>query len=118
MPSAAPFDEMGGAGVRARLLQSGGGRIDRAEVRRRASAAMARGLPSFHSCAPAARTWAIVGGGPSIAYSLEAIRTLKRQGANIVSVNKSHDWLLERGIAPCAKRLLMDGIVEEKVHHG
>lgn len=106
MPAAAPFDATGGAGVRARFLQSGGGRIDRAEVRRRASAAMARGLPSFHTCAPAARTWAIIGGGPSIAHGLAAIRALKRQGAHIVSVNKSHDWLLDRGITPWGHVLL------------
>ncbi len=37
MQSAAPFEEMGRADVRARFLQSGGGRIVRAEVRRRAT---------------------------------------------------------------------------------
>ncbi len=106
MTAFARLDDAGGAGIRARLLQSGGGRIGRAEVRRRAGAAMARGLPTFHDCASAATTWAIVGGGPSIARECEAIRALKRQGANIVSVNKSHDWLLERGIVPWGHVLL------------
>lgn len=106
MHTAAPLDRMGGGDVRARFLESGGGRIDRAEVRRRAAGAMARGLPVFHASAPAARTWAIVGGGPSIANGITALRALKRQGANIVSVNRSHDWLLEHGIVPWGHVLL------------
>ncbi len=95
-----------GEGVRARFLKSGGGRIDRDEVRRRAGAAMMRNLPTFQECPQTARTWAIIGGGPSIAGELAAIRALKRQGANVVSVNKSHDWLLEQGIVPWGHVLL------------
>jgi hypothetical protein len=92
--------------LRARFLESGGGRIDRVEVRRRAGAAMARRLPTSLDCPHTARTWAIVGGGPSIATQVGAIRALKRQGANIVSVNKSHDWLLDQGIVPWGHVLL------------
>lgn len=99
-------DNASGQGIRARLLESGGGRIDRAEVRRRAGLAMARGLPTFQACIARAKTWAIVGGGPSISRSIGAIRTLKRQGANVISVNKSHDWLLEQGIVPWGHVLL------------
>lgn len=102
----ASLDETSGGGVRARLLQSGGGRIGRAEVRSRAGKAMLRDLPTFQVCANAAKVWAIVGGGPSIARDVAAIRALKRHGAHIVSVNKSHDWLLERGIVPWGHVLL------------
>jgi hypothetical protein len=102
----APLRDTSGVGIRARFLQSGGGRIGRAEVRERAGKAMARNLPSVLDCPASGRTWAIVGGGPSIARNVAAIRTLKRQGANIVSVNKSHDWLLERGIVPWGHVLL------------
>lgn len=95
-----------GEGVRARFLKAGGGRIGRAEVRRRAGRAMMRNLPTFRDCPTCAKVWAIAGGGPSIARDLAAIRALKRAGANIVSVNKSHDWLLEHGIVPWGHILL------------
>lgn len=107
MQHLASLESSGAEGIRARFLARGGGRIDRAEVRRRAGSAMARNLPTFRDCAHHARTWAIVGGGPSAAGELAAIRALQRKGANIVSVNKSHD---------CAKRMLMDGIIEDGVH--
>lgn len=95
-----------GSFVRARFLDSGGGRIDRAEVRRRAGAAMERRLPTFRDCVNASATWAIIGGGPSISHEVEVIRALKRRGAHIVSVNKTHDWLLDRGIVPWGHVLL------------
>jgi hypothetical protein len=96
-------------GVRARLLAAGGGRIDRAEVRRRAGAAMLRELPSFRACENVPKRWAIVGGGPSIRSEVETLRRLKKQGVAVVSVNKSHD---------CAKRILMDGLLEGDDAHG
>lgn len=102
----ASLDRPSGEGIRARFLKGGGGRIDRDEVRRRAGAAMMRNLPTFHACVAVARTWAIIGGGPSIAGEVAAIRALKRQGASLVSVNKSHDWLLEQGIVPWGHVLL------------
>jgi hypothetical protein len=102
----ATFAPSSGESIRARFLKAGGGRIDRDEVRRRAGAAMMRSLPTFRDCAQASRTWAIVGGGPSITGEIAAIRALKRQGAVIVSVNKSHDWLLEQGIVPWGHVLL------------
>lgn len=92
--------------VRARFLERGGGRIDRAEVRRRAGAAMMRGLPTFRDCPHRAPVWVIVGGGPSITHEVGAIRDLKHRGANVVSVNKSHDWLLAQGIVPWGHVLL------------
>ena len=67
---------------------------------------MNRNLPPFLACSEAAKTWAIVGGGPSAANELAAIRDLKRCGAQVVSVNKSHDWLLDHGIVPWGHVLL------------
>lgn len=92
--------------LRDRFLTTGGGRIDRTEVRKRACNAMARGLPDFTVCVNNASEWAIIGGGPSINDSVDQIRKLKARGVNIVSVNKSHDWLLERGITPWGHILL------------
>lgn len=92
--------------IKDRFLNSGGGRIDRAEVRRRACNAMARNLPDFTRCINEASEWAIVGGGPSINDNVDQIRKLKARGVNIVSVNKSHDWLLEHGITPWGHILL------------
>ena len=94
------------ASIKDRFLSRGDGRIGRLEVRKRAAAAMERHLPTFMDCAHTATTWAIIGGGPSINESLAEIRRLKRNGAHIVSVNKSHDWLLERGIVPWGHVLL------------
>lgn len=93
-------------GVKERFLDVSGGRISREEVRRRACDAMQRNLPGFQLCANTSKEWAIIGGGPSINQSLNAIRALKRRGVNIVSVNKSHDWLLDQGIVPWGHVLL------------
>ncbi len=92
--------------IRDKFLNTGGGRIDRAEVRKRAASAMARKLPPHLKCLNESPEWAIIGGGPSINACLPEIRRLKRNGANIVSVNKSHDWLLENGVTPWGHILL------------
>lgn len=67
---------------------------------------MLRGLPCFSLCINTATEWAIIGGGPSINDNIKQIRRLKKHGVNIVSVNKSHDWLLENGIIPWGQILL------------
>jgi len=67
---------------------------------------MARNLPAFVTCVNGSSEWAIVGGGPSINDCVGDIRRLKRRGVQIVSVNKSHDWLLEHGIRPWGHVLL------------
>lgn len=81
-------------------LDHNNGRIDKSEVIKRAGQAMARGLPQFTRCINTAKEWAIIGGGPSINDHTRTIRKLQNRGVNIVSVNKSHDWLLEQGIVP------------------
>ena len=85
---------------------SHGGRIDREEVRRRAGNAMVRKLLPIDRCLNEAKEWVIIGGGPSINDHVDVIRRLKRNGAHLVSVNKSHDWLLSHGIVPWAHVLL------------
>lgn len=87
-------------------LDAGGGRIDRAEIRKRCGAALNRGLPTHLQAVNTATDWAIIGGGPSINNCVADIRALKRRGANIVSVNKSHDWLLDHDIKPWGHVLL------------
>jgi hypothetical protein len=88
------------------ILSAGGGRIDRAEIRKRCGAALNRNLPIHLQAINTATDWAIIGGGPSINDCLPQIRALKRRGANIVSVNKSHDWLLDHCITPWGHVLL------------
>ena len=82
------------------------GRIDRAELRARLAKVMARNLKTTLHCINTHKEWAVIGGGSSINDEVSTIRRLKRQGVAIVSVNKSHDWLLEHGIVPWAHVLL------------
>jgi hypothetical protein len=89
-----------------KALPSPVGRIGREELRRRVDAAMARGLPTSLHCVNTAREWAVIGGGPSINDHVETLRVLKRRGVAVVSVNKSHDWLLDHGIVPWGHVLL------------
>lgn len=42
----------------------------------------------------------IVGGGPSLADTLPALRFQKDRGALVMALNGTHDWLIERGIVP------------------
>ncbi len=92
--------------ARAAKLPAPVGRIGREELRARVNAAMGRGLPTSLHCVNTAREWAVIGGGPSINDHVDTIRTLKRRGAAVVSVNKSHDWLLAHGIVPWGHVLL------------
>ncbi|MBX7200325.1 MAG: DUF115 domain-containing protein [Rhodospirillaceae bacterium] len=92
--------------VREAALPAPVGRIGREELRARVNAAMARGLPTTLHCINTAKEWAVVGGGPSINDHVDTIRALKRRGVAIVSVNKTHDWLLGHGIVPWGHVLL------------
>lgn len=82
------------------------GRISIAELRQRVDYAMSLNLPTHLHAINTAEEWAIIGGGPSINDHVQTIRKLKRKGVNIVSVNKSHDWLLSHGIVPWGHVLL------------
>lgn len=52
-------------------------------------------------------TVCIVGGGPSLQDEVGALRRLAKRGAKVFAVNKSHDWLLKRGL-PCHYAALLD----------
>jgi len=49
----------------------------------------------------------IIGGGPSLADEVGALRHLIKRGAKVLAVNKSHDWLLKRGLR-CDYAALLD----------
>lgn len=61
-----------------------------------------RGIDRFQT-----RRSIIVGGGPSAADHIEAIRSDKWDGWDIIAVNGAHDWLLSHHIVPDAC-VLMD----------
>lgn len=52
-------------------------------------------------------TFCVVGGGPTLQDEVSALRKLAERGAILVAVNKSHDWLLKRGL-PCHYAVLLD----------
>ena len=49
----------------------------------------------------------IVGGGPSLQDNVGTLRRLITRGARVIAVNKSHDWLLKRGLR-CDYAALLD----------
>lgn len=59
-------------------------------------------------------TLLICGGGPSIEKDIENIKRLRSQGAYILSVNKTHDFLVKHGIKPDFHALLdpMDWVAD------
>jgi hypothetical protein len=48
-----------------------------------------------------------VGGGPTLQDEVGSLRRLIKRGAKVLAVNKSHDWLLRRGL-PCHYAALLD----------
>lgn len=92
----------------AELLTASDSYLTREEIRRRVADRMGDGYPEFRYCVNNADTWVVCGAGPSIADHVSTIRRLKRNGANVVSVNKTHDWLIERGIVPWG-HVMLDG---------
>lgn len=79
-----------------------GGRIGFVETCERVRTSMRWPIPSFVQLANTHRdgTLAICGGGPSIKDNIEDIRRLRKSGAYVMSVNKTHDFLVEHGIRP------------------
>lgn len=62
--------------------------------------ALARGLPLFVGLEANAGTAMVVGGGPSLADTLQTLRFHRERGGHIFSLNNTHDWLIEHGIFP------------------
>ncbi len=102
------MSDQSGNDPRSQLLASTDAYMTAQEIRLRVGSAMQRGLPEFRACQNDATNWAVIGAGPSVGDCLGEIRLLKRHGVNIVSVNKTHDWLLENGIVPWG-HVLLDG---------
>ena len=97
------------------VIPAGKGRVDADEYLRRVRRGQTCGIPSLlkllnidHS-----RDWhrpatvCIVGGGPSLIDEVGALRRLIKRGAKVMAVNKSHDWLLKRGLR-CDYAALLD----------
>lgn len=94
--------------LRTQLLEANDGYMSREELRKRISANMQRDLPEIRYAKNQTKAWAVIGTGPSVVDCVPDIRRLKREGVNIVSVNKAHDWLLEHGVVPWG-HVLLDG---------
>lgn len=61
-----------------------------------------RGLKEVKPCYIQNDPIALVCGGPSLDETFPVLEEKVREGMKVVSVNGSHDWLLERGIRPSA----------------
>jgi len=64
------------------------------------AAACALGLPEIDSYDAVEQPAVVVGGGPSLAASLESIREMQQHGARIFALNNTARYLLEHGIQP------------------
>lgn len=61
---------------------------------------LARDLPVFIEQPAHDGKVCIVGGAPSLADTLPALRFHMEHGAVLLALNNTHDWLIERGIVP------------------
>lgn len=62
--------------------------------------AVARGLPEIAAYDVVSQPAVIVGGGPSLDFTLEKIREMQARGARIYALNNSAKYLTENGIRP------------------
>lgn len=79
------------------------GRIPHAEIMRRSVSVLSMPIPSAARLANRYRGKLIIaGGGPSLAETLPDIRRQLRvsKATKIAGVNKTHDWLLSKGLKP------------------
>lgn len=65
-----------------------------------------RGLPEVRVGKPTKQPAVLVGGGPSLAATLESIRELKDSGAYIFALNNTAKFLAQHGIRPHAQILV------------
>ena len=84
------------------IIPKGRGRISFEEHVDRCRKGQAMGYPSLLRLKGKYRggKCLIVGGGPSAEADLKKIRRMKKRGAVILAPNKSHDWLISKGIVP------------------
>jgi hypothetical protein len=81
------------------------GDINVSNEQRRANirSAMARGLPQArgtHAINPA--RLCLVGGGPSLNDTLDALRQQAAEGAKLVALNNTYNWIIDQGLRPSA----------------
>jgi hypothetical protein len=92
------------------LLSSAGGRISFPDYCARVRASMARSLPSIAELKDSQRrgTLLVCGGGPSLGdlAQLRGLRALAAKGGKIWAVNKTHDFLLTKGLVSWGACLL------------
>lgn len=91
------------------LLRQDGAPLSTQQVIERTERAMQMGLPDISMLRryTTKQTEAVIcGGGPSIVDYVETIRELQRKGLRVFSVNKTHDFLLSKGITPWAHIIL------------
>lgn len=96
------------------VIPSGKGRLTDEEYLRRVRRGQTSGMQSALSLMNVERKdlrtpseVCIVGGGPTLQEEVGALRRLIKRGAKVLAVNKSHDWLLKRGL-PCHYAALLD----------
>lgn len=62
--------------------------------------ALARNLPQFETYERQDQVIALVGGGPSLEDTFDDLKEKHENGMKVVSMNGTHDYLIERGIIP------------------
>lgn len=80
--------------------------VDLETTRKQSALSGERGIPHIRSQPPHDEIVCLIGGGPSLAESLEEIRARQSDGQKIWALNGTLDWLTERGILPDAMVLL------------
>ena len=97
------------------IIPAGKGRVDKAEYLARLRRGQRAGMRSLLTLMNTEHShdWrrptvvCIVVVGPSLAEEVGALRHLIKRGAKVLAVNKSHDWLLQRGLR-CDYAALLD----------
>lgn len=84
------------------------GRLEDWRLVEHVRSAKARNWPGIKINEFPKETVAICGGGDSIGHfeQLKTLRALQKKGAKIVAINRTHDWLMTKGIVPWAGVLL------------
>ena len=72
------------------------------EVIRNLEVNIRRQLPQAYPMGQQDTPIGLIGGGPSLTSTFSKLRHLHEQGLKLVSMNGTHDWLIDRGIRPSA----------------
>lgn len=80
--------------------------IDAAQLIANVSSAIRRGYPQVHAMPMRPERVVILGGGPSLADSVDEIRELLWSGAKLVTCNGTYRWAIDHGFKPSAQIVL------------